>query len=98
MTPTYDALYEYDPPGSHVGIHLDGRGYEIVVHLLVEHTGGGSSVLTAHLPDTTTPARIELRVGEALILRGRGTIHSWRALGEGERRILVAIGFQRQPD
>ena len=57
-----------------------------------------SSELIAHLPSATTAARVELRVGEALVLRGRGTLHSWRALGGEERRILTAIGFKRRVD
>jgi hypothetical protein len=93
VTPTYDALYEYDPPGSRVGTHVDSREYEVVCHLLLEHTGR-HSVLVAHLPSGM--ARIELRVGGALVLRGRGTIHSWEALGADERRILIAIGFRRE--
>jgi NAD(P)H-dependent FMN reductase len=96
--PTYDALYEFDSPDSQVGVHVDGRGYDIVVHLLLEHSGGGRSELIAHLPSATTAARVELRVGEALVLRGRGTLHSWRALGGDERRILTAIGFKRRVD
>ena len=100
VTPTYDALYEYDPPASHVRTHLDSRDYEIVFHLLLEHTtslsGDGLSVLIAHLPNESAPTRIGLRAGEALVLRGRGTIHSWQPLSDDERRILIAIGFRRE--
>jgi hypothetical protein len=102
VTPTYDALYEYDPPGSHVRTHVDSREYEIVFHLLLEHTSpevnGGVSVLIAHLPSEPAPTRICLHVGEALVLRGRGTLHSWKALGGDEHRILTAIGFRRERD
>src|SRR5262249_23623080 len=42
VEPTYDALYEYDPPRSHVGTHLDADGYEIVFHLLLEHLTGSA--------------------------------------------------------
>ena len=102
VTPTYDALYEYDPPGSHVRTHVDSRDYEIVVHLLLEHTssasGGGVSVLIAHLPGEAAPTRIGVRAGEALVLRGRGTLHSWQALGGDEHRILTAIAFRRERD
>jgi hypothetical protein len=96
---TYDALYEYDPPGSHVGTHVDANGYEIVFHLLLEHLVGagadGRSVLIAHMPKQSSPTRITLAVGDAVVLRGRGTIHSWQPLGSDERRILIAIGFRR---
>lgn len=102
VIPTYDALYEYDPPGSHVRTHVDSRDYEIVVHLLLEHTssasGGGVSVLIAHLSGEAAPTRIGLHAGEALVLRGRGTLHSWQALGGDEHRILTAIGFRRERD
>ena len=97
VVPTYDALFEYDPPGSHVAAHVDSGEYEIVLHLLLEHIapgGDGASILTAHLPNTT-PARITLRAGESLALRGRGTIHSWRPLSSDERRIMIAVGFRR---
>lgn len=96
VEPTGDALYEFDPPGSHVRTHVDSRDYEIVYHLLLEHAGGnGTSELIAHLPERDRPARLPLRPGESLVLRGRGTIHSWKALGDDERRILVAVGFRR---
>ena len=99
VKPTYDALFEYDPPGSHVGTHLDADGYEIVFHLLLEQLVGsgdnGHSVLIAHLPKQSAPTRITLAVGDAVVLRGRGTIHSWQPLGDDERRILIAVGFRR---
>jgi hypothetical protein len=96
-TPTYDALYEYDPPGSRVRTHVDARDYEIVVHLLVEQTTAAgapsSSELVAHLSDAGAPTRLTVRPGEAVVLRGRGTLHAWRPLGPDERRTLTAIGF-----
>lgn len=97
VTATGDALYEFDPPGSHVRTHVDSRDYEIVYHLLLEHGApkgrSSTSVLIAHLPDTSHPTRLPLNPGESLVLRGRGTIHSWKALGDDERRILIAVGF-----
>jgi hypothetical protein len=99
VEPTWDAIYEYDPPGSHVRTHVDSRDYEIVYHLLLEHDsptdGAGESVLIAHLPGGRGPARLSVRSGDSLVLRGRGTIHSWKPLGEDERRTLIAIGFQQ---
>ena len=96
VTATGDALFEFDPPGSHVRTHVDSRDYEIVYHLLLEHAsprGGGESVLIAHLPGANAPRRLPLKPGESLVLRGRGTIHSWKALRDDERRILIAVGF-----
>ena len=99
VVPTYDALYEYDWPGSHVVTHLDTPAYEIVFHLVLEHsrTSGASaeSTLVAHLPDTAEPIRHRLTPGEGVVLRGRGTLHSWKALGVDESRTLIAVGFQR---
>jgi hypothetical protein len=99
VEPTGDAVYEFDPPGSHVRTHVDSRDYEIVYHLLLEHRADdgrvGTSELIAHLPDRDRPARIPLDPVESLVLRGRGTIHSWRALRDDEHRILVAVGFRR---
>jgi hypothetical protein len=99
VVPTYEALYEYDPPGSHVRNHTDAGDFELTFHLLAEHTKAdgqvGESVLIAHRPGESQPARISVSRGDGVVLRGRGTIHSWKAMGEGERRILTAIGFKR---
>jgi predicted 2-oxoglutarate/Fe(II)-dependent dioxygenase YbiX len=99
VTPTFDAVYEYDPPGTHVQTHVDSREYEIVCHLLLDHTsdaGDGTSTLVAHLPGHAAPTHVSLRPGDAVILLGRGTLHSWMPLTRGERRILTAIGFRRE--
>lgn len=37
VAPAHDAIYEFDPPGSHVRPHVDGRHYPIVFHLVVHH-------------------------------------------------------------
>jgi hypothetical protein len=98
VEPTYEAVYEYDPPGSHVRTHVDSRDYEVVFHLVLEHASSLSdasqSALVVHLPGERSPTRIALGPGDAVVLRGRGTIHSWRALGDDERRTLVAVGFR----
>ena len=96
VVPTGDAIYEYDPPGTHVATHVDSRSYEIVFHLVIEHTSGTGpavSELVVHRPDAPEPDRVVLRAGDGVALRGRGTIHSWRPLGSDESRLLVAIGF-----
>ena len=97
VAPTYDAVYLYDPPGSHVRTHVDTRDYELVVHLVLEHAlpGDGSegSALVAHLPAQPEPVRLPVKPGEAVALRGRGTIHSWEPLRDDEHRTMVAIGF-----
>ncbi len=98
LVPTLDALYEYDPPNSHVRTHLDGSGHPWTCHLLVEHRRLATdtpeaSVLIAHLPGVGT-RRYTLREGDAVVLRGRGTLHSWAPLGPDERRTLTAVGFR----
>ena len=97
VAPTHDAVYQYDPPGSHVRTHVDTRDYHLVLHLLVEHTlpadGSPGSALLAHLPGPPGPRRVPLAAGEAVVLQGRGTIHSWEPLRADEQRTLIAIGF-----
>lgn len=97
VSPTYDAVYLYDPPGSHVRTHVDTRDYELVFHLILEHAlphgGCDGSALIVHLPDQAEPVRLPVRQGEAVALRGRGTIHSWERLRDDEHRIMVAVGF-----
>jgi len=96
LAPTFDALYEYDPPGSHVRMHLDARGYDWTCHIIVEHCHGDvpvASVLCARRPDGTVEQHT-LHTGDALLLRGRGTLHSWEPLGRDERRIMIAVGFR----
>lgn len=98
VVPTYDALYEYDPAHSHVRTHLDAAAFEFTVHLLLEHENsdpGARSILIVHDPGGMTPRRIPIESGEAVVLAGRGTFHSWAALGACESRILTAIGFRR---
>jgi hypothetical protein len=98
VVPPYEAVYEYDPPGSHVRTHVDSRDYEIVFHLLLAHASSLSdarqSTLIVHLPGERSPTRIALSPGDAVVLHGRGTIHSWQALRDDERRTLIAVGFR----
>jgi hypothetical protein len=97
VAPTYDAVYLYDPPGSHVRTHVDTREYELVLHLIVEHAlpGDGSrgSALVVHLAEEAEPRHLRVEPGEAVALRGRGTIHSWEPLRDDEHRTMTAIGF-----
>ncbi|MBL9021067.1 MAG: hypothetical protein JNL21_02655 [Myxococcales bacterium] len=94
---TYHAVYELDPPSSTIGIHLDAPGYPFVYHLLVDQTHppgrAPRSTLVAHLPESRRPERVRVRPGESIVLRGRGTLHSWDALPDDQHRVLVAIGF-----
>jgi hypothetical protein len=98
VVPTYDAIYLYEPPGSEVRTHIDARGYEVVFHLVLEHTlpadGSDGSALVVLLPGEPQVKRLHLRPSEAVALRGRGTVHSWEPLRDGERRTLTAVGFE----
>jgi len=97
VAPTYDAVYLYDPPGSHLRTHVDTRDYELVVHLVLEHRlprdGSQGSALVVHLPGEPGPTRLPVAPGQAVVLQGRGTIHSWEPLRDDEDRTLIAIGF-----
>jgi hypothetical protein len=98
VAPTYRAVYQYDSPGSHVKPHVDAHGYDVVFHLILEHVAPANvegSALVVRQVGEPTARRVLLRSGEAVALRGRGTIHSWEPIGPDEDRTLLAIGFQR---
>jgi hypothetical protein len=101
VAPTLRALYAYDPPGSHVATHVDSRDYELIVHLVLEHElpsdGAPGSALVTHSVGRAQPSRTWLKPGEAVALRGRGTVHSWQRLHGDECRILTDIGFAPAP-
>jgi hypothetical protein len=102
VAPGYRALYAYDPPESHVRTHLDSREYEFIFHMILEHDlpadGSPGSALIVHLPNQAAPTRIRLRPGEGVALCGRGTIHSWQRLRQGERRTLIDVGWVSATD
>lgn len=97
VTPTYDAVYLFDPPRSHVRTHVDTRDYELVVHLILEHTlprdASSGSALVVYLAGEPRSMRLPVAPGEAVALRGRGTIHGWEPLRDDEHRTMTAIGF-----
>jgi hypothetical protein len=102
LEPSYDAVYMYDPPGSHVRTHVDNRAYELIWHLVLEHTlpadGSGGSALVTHPPDSTRADRLALAPADSVLLHGRGTLHSWQPLRAGERRTLIGVGYTPHPD
>jgi hypothetical protein len=97
VSPALQAIYLYDPPGSHVRTHLDRGEYEITLHVVLDHTPGeeglGGSALVAHLPGEDEPARLRVAPGEAVVLWGRGTLHSWEQLGPREHRTMIGIAW-----
>ena len=78
---------------------MDVREYELTFHLTVEHSlppgQPGGSALIVHPPGQPGPSRLPLPPGHAAVIRGRGTLHSWEPLGDAERRVLTAVGFER---
>jgi hypothetical protein len=65
-----------------------------VLHVVIEH----------HCPEGTQGARLQVLgpageewltpgVGEGLVLAGRGTLHRWEPLTQGEHRTMIAIGL-----
>jgi hypothetical protein len=81
-----------------VKTHVDTHEYEVVFHLILDHVtpdGDEGSALVVHRVGEAEPHRVRLQPGEAVALRGRGTIHSWEPMGPDEERSLLAIGFQR---
>ena len=102
VAPTYDAVYLYDPPGSHVRTHVDTRDYELVFHLILEHALPRrrlSGLGARRPPARASRSRRDCRSARARPWRsrGRGTIHSWEPLREDEDRIMIAIGFASAP-
>jgi hypothetical protein len=98
---THRAVYLYDTPGSHVHTHVDTEDYSVVFHLVLEHAGPDGtprSALVVHGPGDQHGRRVPVPPGEGVALQGRGTIHSWETMGDGEERTLLAVGFRPAPD
>ena len=91
LVPAMAAAYQFD---EQLPIHLDREPFSFVLHVVVEH----------RCPDGVEPARMRVLgpageeklspgVGEGLVLAGRGTLHCWEPLAEGEHRTMIAIGL-----
>jgi hypothetical protein len=97
VAPTYRAVYMDYAQGAHVEPHVDHADYEVIFHLTLAHDppedGSRRAALVVFHVDGP-PARLELAPGEALALRGRGSIHAREPLGPGERWATLAIGFE----
>ena len=96
VVPTFRAVYLADPPGSLVAPHIDKPGYDLTVHLVLEHTlpaSGPGSALLIHRPRQPRAQRYPVGAGEAVVVLARATVHSWARLGQDERRLSAAIGF-----
>ena len=91
LVPALAAAYQFD---EELPIHLDREPFSFVLHVVLEH----------RCPDGAQAARLRVLgpageewlspgVGEGLVLAGRGTLHCWEPLAEGERRTMIAIGL-----
>lgn len=85
------ATYQFD---EELPIHLDREPFSFVLHVVLEH----------RCPDGAQAARLRVLgpageqwlspgVGEGLVLAGRGTLHCWEPLADGEHRTMIAIGL-----
>jgi hypothetical protein len=97
VEPAYRAVSVDYCPGALVEPHVDHADYETIVHLTLAHEppadGRARAALVVFHPERP-PARVELAPGEALTLRGRGSIHCRERLGPGEWWSTLAIGFR----
>ncbi|MDT5210248.1 MAG: hypothetical protein QOF67_2663 [Mycobacterium sp.] len=91
LVPSLSAAFQFD---EELPIHLDREQFPYVLHVVIEH----------HCPEGTQGARLQVLgptgdewlrpgVGEGLVLAGRGTLHRWEPLAEGEHRTMIAIGL-----
>jgi hypothetical protein len=91
LVPAQAAAYQFD---EELPIHLDREPFSFVLHVVIEHhcPGGAQAgrlrVLGAAGEEWLSPA-----VGEGLVLAGRGTLHCWEPLADGEHRTMIAIGL-----
>jgi hypothetical protein len=97
VEPSYRAVYMYYAPHARVELHVDHADYEVIFHLTLDHVppadGSRRAALVVHRLDRP-PARVELAPGEAMALRGRGSIHTREPLEGGEHWTTLAIGFK----
>jgi hypothetical protein len=91
LVPTRTATFQIDEA---FGIHLDREPFPFVFDVVIEH----------RCPDGVQGARLQVLepggsqrlapgVGEGLVLAGRGTLHSWEPLADGEHRTMITMGL-----
>jgi hypothetical protein len=96
VAPGDRAVYLDLAPGARVEPHVDGGDFEVSFHLTLAHDPPPDAPRRAALVvfrADERPERIELAPGEALALRGRGTVHARERLAPDERWTALAIGF-----
>ena len=98
LAPNRIGYLRYDAPGTAEPIHVDVAQYPYVLHAVVEHVvpaGTVGSRLVVHTADGAE--HYSLAPGEAVVLAGRGTLHEFERLGEGEHRYILCVGLDAPP-
>jgi hypothetical protein len=91
LAPSLAGAFQID---EELPIHLDREPFPFVLHVVIEHRCPGDmpgAQLRVFGP--TGEERLAPRVGEGLVLAGRGTLHCWEPLANGEHRTMIAIGL-----
>jgi hypothetical protein len=91
LVPARSAAYQIDEA---FGIHLDREPFPFVFDVIIEHRcPPGTPGARLRVLGPTGDERLAPGVGEGLVLAGRGTLHSWEPLAEGEHRTMITIGL-----
>jgi hypothetical protein len=99
------ALFYYDRPGDHIGVHLDSCHYRrgVVYTVLVGLVDDSSARLECRLYDgfpDREPEILQLALGSggAAIFNGANVPHRVTPLGANERRIVLSMEFLLDPN
>ena len=91
LVPSRSAAFQIDEA---FGIHLDREPFPFVFDVVIEHRcPEGIQGARLQVLGPTGEERLAPAVGEGLVLAGRGTLHSWEPLAEGEHRTMITIGL-----
>jgi hypothetical protein len=91
LVPTLSAAFQIDEA---FGIHLDREPFPFVFDVVIEHhCPQGTPGAQLQVFGSTGEQRLAPGVGEGLVLAGRGTLHSWEPLAQGEHRTMITIGL-----
>ncbi len=91
LMPALAAAYQFD---EELPIHLDREPFSFVLHVVLEHRcPGGVQAARLRVLGPAGEQWLSPGVGEGLVLAGRGTLHCWEPLADGEHRTMIAIGL-----
>jgi hypothetical protein len=91
LVPSLMATYQIDEA---FGIHLDREAFPFVFDVVIEHRcPEGVEAAPLRVLGPGGEQRLAPGVGEGLVLAGRGTLHSWEPLADGEHRTMITIGL-----